>query len=132
MFWIYTRKFSQAFCWKKFINYTDFIFQGDRYKSYNDGDVDAAGTDNYALITDFELDRDAIALAGEKSNYSLVASPEGTNLYVNDGTSLELIVIIVGIEPDSFSADFKKYFAIDTEFIYLFTLKLERYCLVHT
>ena len=58
---------------------------------------------DYALITDFESDLDAIALAGEKSNYSLDASPEGTGIYVNDGSSPELIAIVAGIEPDSLS-----------------------------
>ena len=76
---------------------------GTAVNFYDDGDINTAGTDDYALITDFELDSNAIALAGEKSNYSLGASPEGTGIYVNDGSSPELIAIVAGIEPDSLS-----------------------------
>ena len=78
---------------------------GETVNFYDDGDTATAGTEDYALITDFELDIDAISLAGEVSDYSLGASPQGTGIYVNDGTSPELIAIVAGIEPDSLSLD---------------------------
>ena len=80
---------------------------------YDDGDTSSAGTDDYALITDFESDLDAIALAGETSDYSLGASPEGTGIYVNDGSSPELIAIVAGIEVDSLSLSNSSQFIFD-------------------
>ena len=80
---------------------------------YDDGDANTAGTDDYALIKDFELDQDAIALAGEENDYSLAALPEGTGIYVNDGSSPELIAVIAGIEVDSLSLNNSSQFIFD-------------------
>ena len=87
--------------------------EGTAVNFYDDGDINTAGTDDYALITDFELDLDAIALAGESSDYSLGAAPDGTGIYVNDGTSPELIAIVADIEPDSLSLDNSSQFIFD-------------------
>jgi len=86
---------------------------GETVNFYDDGDINTAGTEDYALITDFELDIDAIALAGEASDYSLGASPEGTGVYINDGTSPELIAIVAGIEVDSLSLNNSSQFVFD-------------------
>ncbi|MBE9168975.1 hypothetical protein IQ238_16125 [Pleurocapsales cyanobacterium LEGE 06147] len=57
---------------------------------------DEAGNDDYALITDFNLDEDKIFLGGSKNDYRLGSSPNdlpvGTALYRED----ELIAIIQG------------------------------------
>ena len=76
---------------------------------YNDGDTATAGTDDYALITDFETEADRIDLVGETSDYSLAASPEdlptGTAIYLNDGDTPELIAIVADLNPDALSLD---------------------------
>ena len=77
---------------------------------YDDGDPATAGTEDYALITDFSTQEgDKIELVGATNDYSLAASPEGlptgTGIYVNDGTSPELIAIIADLAPDSLSLD---------------------------
>lgn len=72
---------------------------------YNDGDVATAGTNDYALISDFGTVEDKIKLVGEISNYSLAASPEGfpsgTAIYLNDGKTPELIAIVKDIDPST-------------------------------
>ena len=84
-----------------------FLFQDN----YDDGDSTTAGTDDYALITDFgiEGDEDKIQLVGQASDYSLGASPDdlpsGTAILVNDGTSPELIAIVAGVSSDTLDLD---------------------------
>ena len=74
---------------------------------YDDGDATTAGTEDYALITDFDLSEDKIELIGEASNYSLGASPEdlasGTGIYIDGGESLELIAVVEGVSSDVLS-----------------------------
>ena len=79
----------------------------------DNGDVNTAGTEDCALITDFELDKDAIALVGDTNDYSLGTLPEGMGVYINDGSSPELIAIIAGIEVDSLSLDNSSQFIFD-------------------
>ncbi|PPS42416.1 hypothetical protein B1A85_15375 [Chroococcidiopsis sp. TS-821] len=66
---------------------------------YNDGNPTTPGFGDYALITDFNSDEDTIRLNGRRTDYYLVASPEGlpagTALYYRQqGATDELIAII--------------------------------------
>lgn len=77
---------------------------------YDDGDTTTAGTNDYALITDFNPEsEDKIKLVGEISSYSLAASPDGfrpgTAIYLNDGDLPELIAIVADVNPDTLSLD---------------------------
>lgn len=67
---------------------------------------DEAGNDDYALISQFDSGQDVIELAGEKSEYSLGASPDG----LPDGTGIfrgdELIGIVEGQNDLSLDADY--------------------------
>ncbi|MBW4491088.1 MAG: hypothetical protein KME12_25295 [Trichocoleus desertorum ATA4-8-CV12] len=71
---------------------------------YTDGNPTSAGLSDYALITDFSLSKDKIQLIGSASDYSFSASPtglpSGTAIFLNDGSTPELIGIVEGIEPD--------------------------------
>lgn len=71
---------------------------------YTDGDPMTAGLNDYALITDFGVSEDKIQLIGSANNYSLAASPtglpSGTAIFLNDGSTPELIGIVEGITPD--------------------------------
>ena len=74
---------------------------------YDDGEATIAGTNDYALITDFDLkqDKDKIQLVGQADDYSLGAStddlPSGTAIFVNDGATPELIALLSGVSPDT-------------------------------
>ncbi|MBD2492423.1 Calx-beta domain-containing protein, partial [Aulosira sp. FACHB-615] len=70
---------------------------------YDDGNTTTAGTNDYALIKDFNPNEDFIQLKGSKSNYLLAASPingiSGTAIYLNKPSAEpdELIAIIEGV-----------------------------------
>jgi Ca2+-binding RTX toxin-like protein len=76
----------------------DRFLLGDVDKVYYDnGNGQTSGTNDYALITDFDPSQDSIQLKGAKSSYSLApSSPNSTALYYNSpGASVnELIAII--------------------------------------
>lgn len=86
---------------------------GNKAVFYTDGDITSAGIDDYALINDFGIGNDIInngldkiQLIGSSSDYSLGASPtiaSGTGIFLNDGSTPELIGIVVGISPDQLS-----------------------------
>ncbi|NJO57821.1 MAG: type I secretion protein, partial [Richelia sp. RM2_1_2] len=84
------------------------IFDGSEVIFYNDGDAESAGTDDYALITDFQ-NQDTIQLIGEAKDYILGAAPDGlssgTGIFFNDGANPELIGIITDISLDDLSLD---------------------------
>ena len=68
---------------------------------YNDGNPDAEGTGDYALITDYQLEIDRLDVAGSGSNYSFDLSsgdlPDGLAVYhQGDETSRELIAVLEG------------------------------------
>lgn len=75
------------------------------YLYYDDGNSQSAGTNDYAVITDFDLNRDSIRLLGNASNYILLTStgslPTGTSIYFDKPGSEpdELIGIIKGMSP---------------------------------
>ncbi|WP_103123724.1 Calx-beta domain-containing protein, partial [Nostoc cycadae] len=70
---------------------------------YEDSNTTTAGTNDYALIKDFNPNEDFIQLKGSKSNYLLAASPingiSGTAIYLNKPSAEpdELIAIIEGV-----------------------------------
>ena len=77
---------------------------GDNLVFYNSGISDNLGTEDYALITDFEFGQDTIDVAGSTENYSVGFAPED----LNDGLAIyyeetegdrELIAVV---ELDSF------------------------------
>lgn len=84
---------------------------GTKAVFYNDGNAYIAGTQDYALISDFgfagdgvTLGEDKIQLAGSQNSYSLGSSPSGlpsgTGIFFGDGTTgavPELIGIVQGI-----------------------------------
>lgn len=76
---------------------------------YNDGDTLTTGTDDYAIITNFQTTDDFIQLNGTPRDYVLGTSPiptvSGTAIYLEDsaaGTN-ELIGIVQGVDPSSLS-----------------------------
>lgn len=82
---------------------------------YDDGNVNANGIRDYALIKDFGFINDSfnrgvdkIQLAGQKSSYSLGASPvsslSGTGIFYTQGQNVsELIGIVEGISQQNLS-----------------------------
>jgi Ca2+-binding RTX toxin-like protein len=80
---------------------------------YNDSNINAAGINDYALITDFGFVGDAvprgidkIQLTGTADMYTLGSSPigsaSGTGVFLNQGQSTpELIGVVQGISPTS-------------------------------
>ena len=69
---------------------------------YNDGSTNRPGTADYALITDFRNSgTDVLVLKGSAANYYISASYSlgavtGTGLFLETGTTDELIAIIQG------------------------------------
>ena len=68
---------------------------------YNDGNPDAEGTGDYALITDYQLGIDRLDVAGSENNYSFDLSsgdlPDGLAVYHQpDERSRELIAVLEG------------------------------------
>lgn len=78
------------------------LFQNE-FVFYDDGNTSTPGTQDYALIKDFENNQDIIELLGSSSDYSLGASPQGlpsgTGIFLNDGATPELIGIVENISP---------------------------------
>jgi Ca2+-binding RTX toxin-like protein len=76
-----------------------FVLGNNTTVFYDDNNITNAGTGNYALITDFNLNEDKIQLQGAKSNYSLTVSGSNTSIYLNkpSGEPAELIAIIQGV-----------------------------------
>jgi len=90
------------------------LLDGTKTVFYNDGDTSSAGTNDYAIIVDFNKN-DIIQLIGSQSDYSLGVSPEGlqsgTGIFFNDGTIPELIGIVADISPESLSLDNSSQFS---------------------
>jgi Ca2+-binding RTX toxin-like protein len=69
---------------------------------YDDGDTATPGTNNYALITDFDARFDSIQLGKSRDNYTLTAATingvSGTGIYLNKptGEPAELVGLIQG------------------------------------
>ncbi|MFN9173915.1 MAG: Calx-beta domain-containing protein, partial [Synechocystis sp.] len=76
-----------------------FVLGNNTDVFYDDKSTTNAGTGNYALITDFNLNEDKIQLRGAKSNYLLTVSSGNTSIYFNKPGSEpdELIAIIQGV-----------------------------------
>ena len=75
---------------------------------------DSASNSDYALITDFNINEDSIALTSTADgignvSYSLGASPSGvptgTGIYMDKGGTSELIAVVQNIAPSSLSLD---------------------------
>ncbi len=75
---------------------------------------DSSATSDYALITDFNIDEDSIALTNTSDevgdvSYSLGANPsgvpQGTGLYIDNGGTSELIAVLLNVSPSSLSLD---------------------------
>lgn len=78
---------------------------------YEDFDPSSTGTNDYALMTDFNSREDQIVLSGTADRYILSASPAdlptGTAISLNnpDNGADELIAIIQGVMPSNLSLD---------------------------
>lgn len=76
---------------------------------YNDGSASNAGRSDYAIITDFTVGTDRLQLDGVASNYYLGASGvsgvSGQGLWLEQGTTDELIAIIRSSNATTFTAD---------------------------
>lgn len=75
---------------------------------YDDGNTATAGTNDYALIVDFNRSDDFIRLLGTSANYRLSSTsgslPTGTGIYINKPNEPdELIAIIQGVSSSSLS-----------------------------
>lgn len=75
---------------------------------------DSSNTSDYALIKDFNLNQDSIALTSTADgigsvSYSLGASPSGvptgTGIYMDKGGTSELIAVLQNVSPSSLSLD---------------------------
>ncbi|PSB25296.1 hypothetical protein [Chlorogloea sp. CCALA 695] len=79
---------------------------------YDDGQKTTAGTNDYALITDFNTSQDIIELKGTAADYTLGFSPSnslaGTALFLNQPACEvdELIAIVQGDADLSLSANY--------------------------
>ena len=74
-----------------------FILGTANWIAYDDRNTATAGTNDYALITDFNASEDKIQLQGAANNYRLVVSGADTNLYIDKA----------GSEPDELIAIFQ-------------------------
>ena len=76
---------------------------------YDDGNTSTAGTNDYALIVDFNVNQDVIYLKGSKTNYRLDVSPipsiAGTAVYLDKP----------GSEPDELIAAIKGVFGLNIQ-----------------
>lgn len=83
---------------------------------YNDGNAATSGTEDYALILDFNINKDKIELKGTATNYGLQTSGADTNIYLdNDGiaglsANDELVAIVKGVLNLSLSGSYFNYF----------------------
>ena len=78
-----------------------FVIGQNNNVFYNDGNPDAEGTGDYALITDYQLGIDRLDVAGSENDYSFDLSsgdlPDGFAIYhQGDETSRELIAVLEG------------------------------------
>lgn len=77
------------------------------YLYYDDGNDRSSGTNDYALITDFNSSQDSLRLLGSANNYILMSTggslPAGTGIYFDrpSGEPDELISILQGVSPSS-------------------------------
>jgi hypothetical protein len=81
---------------------------------YNDGNINTAGVNDYAVIKDFDVS-DLIQLTGSAGDYSLGSSPlaatPGTAIYYTAGQlAPELIAVVQG--PGTYTLS-----AVDTVFV---------------
>ncbi len=82
-----------------------FVLGTSNQVFYDDGELSSIGTEDYAKITDFTLDRDVIWLA-QGFNYRLGSSPiaclSGTGIFVDNPSGVnELIGVVQDLEPQS-------------------------------
>jgi Ca2+-binding RTX toxin-like protein len=79
------------------------LTNGRKAVFYNDGNPNTPGLGDYGLIKDFTPSQDTIRLVGNSSDYSLGQSsnnlPKGTGIFLNGGSSPELIGIIADTDP---------------------------------
>jgi Ca2+-binding RTX toxin-like protein len=79
------------------------LTNGRKAVFYNDGNLNTPGLGDYGLIKDFTPGQDTIRLVGTSADYSLGRSsndlPKGTSIFLNGGSSPELIGIIADIDP---------------------------------
>ncbi len=80
---------------------------------YNDGNNASSGTDDYALIKDFNTTEDKIQLEGSASQYRLGASPiagaGGTAIYLETGKTDELISVVQEATQLNLTANYFAY-----------------------
>ncbi|WP_307731199.1 calcium-binding protein [Microseira wollei] len=92
-----------------------FILSDSNNVYYNDGNAASSGTQDYALIMDFNLKEDKIHLRGAATNYGLQTSGGDTNIYLDNdaiaGLSAndELIGIVKGVVNLSLSGSYFHY-----------------------
>jgi len=92
-----------------------FILSDSNNVYYNDGNAASSGTQDYALIMDFNLNEDKIHLRGSPTNYGLQTSGADTNIYLdNDGiaglsANDELVGIVKGVVDLSLSGSYFHY-----------------------
>jgi Ca2+-binding RTX toxin-like protein len=79
------------------------LTNGRKAVFYNEGNPNTTRLEDYSLIKDFTPGQDTIRLVGNISDYSLGQSsnnlPKGTNIFLNGGSSPELIGIITNADP---------------------------------
>lgn len=89
------------------------------YRYYDNGNNQTAGTNDYALITDFNPSQDRIQLLGKASEYLLQATssglPNGMGIYVNKSGNEpdELIGILQGVTSSSLNLTASYFMYVD-------------------
>ena len=91
------------------------------YGYYDDDNAATVGNNDYALITDFNLQEDKITLIGQPTDYLLKATsgslPAGTGIYINKPGSEpdELIGIVKDISPTKLNLSNSYFFYTNPE-----------------
>ena len=80
-----------------------FLLGDSRGIFYNDGNKKAEGRDDYARITDFVRGIDKLQVVDAR--YAFQSTSSGTELYLQQGRSLELIAVLDGVNTLT-SSDF--------------------------
>lgn len=80
---------------------SDTFVLGQENAVFYDSNSDSLGTEDYALITDFETERDSLELVGSFNDYSFATTPEGlpdgVGVYLGQESNSELIAILQGV-----------------------------------
>lgn len=92
-------------------SWRDTFVLGDWKQAYYFENDETLGTNQFALITDFNPSEDVVQLHGTADDYELVETSQGTAIFLRQENSLDLIGVIGGVSPESLDlkADYFDY-----------------------